>query len=468
MSVTMADVAIIGGGASGSIVAWHLARLRMASTGERIVVIEPRVTLGAGQAYGTVDASHRINVPASRMTIHAAQPDDFLTWLSEQVSRDTAAQRPNGDVYPARAQFAAYLAARLKPYQESGVIIHCRASVEVLRREGSAWVAELADGRGEVRAARVVLATSHPPPQLLPQLATIKDQARIISNPWAEQALAGIAPEDTVAIIGTGLTMADCVASLSAQGHTGKIVAFSRRGMRSGGHVEGLARGAWQEDFTKAPPRTALTLLKRVRASVQDAVKHGLPWQAVFDALKMQGRSLWEALSRDEKKRFVRHLRVFWDIHRFRIAPQLEAVLDAGLKCGQVRIEAARLHSVDVVSDGMALRVRRRATGEETWPVQWLINAVGPNHAGILRTKGYLARLASAGWVQADPIGLGLHTRQDHRAVGQRGVSDTLFIAGPLSRATFGELMGFPEITTYAESVARVVLKGAVTLTEGT
>ncbi|MBR0560425.1 FAD/NAD(P)-binding protein [Neokomagataea anthophila] len=450
---------IIGGGASGSITAWHLARLRMAGAGERIVVIEPRAALGAGQAYGTLDASHRINVPASRMTIHAAQPDDFSTWLAEQVLNDADARRPNGDVYPARAQFALYLAARLKPYQDAGTIVHCRASVERLRREELTWVAELADGRGEVRAARVVLATSHPPPQLLPQLVSVKDHARIIANPWAESALAAIAPYDSVAIIGTGLTMADCVASLSAQGHLGSVLAFSRRGMRSGGHAEGLARGAWGENFTNNLPRTALALLQRVRGSVEESGRQGLPWQAVFDALKMQGRSLWQALPLDEKRRFVRHLRVFWDIHRFRIAPQLESVLEAGIKRGQVCIEAARLQGVEAEYEEIILHMRRRGMGVETRSVQWLINAVGPNHAGILRTKSYLARLSEDGWVEADPVGLGLHTRQDHRAVGVRGVSDTLFIAGPLSRATFGELMGFPEITTYAESVALAVLK---------
>ncbi|GBR45584.1 FAD/NAD(P)-binding protein [Neokomagataea thailandica] len=458
MRETVADVMIIGGGASGAIVAWHLARLRMAHTGERIVVVEPRAALGAGQAYGTVDRAHRINVPATRMTIHAAEPDDFSIWLKGRVSNDPSAERPNGDVYPARAQFAAYLSDRLSVYQESGVIIHCRASVEVLRRDDALWVAELAGGCGEVRAARVVLATSHPPPQLLPQLAEMNDQTRLIGNPWAVNALAAIGQDDAVAIIGTGLTMADCVASLSAQGHKGKIIAFSRRGMRSGGHAEGVERGVWQEDFTQDLPQTALALLQRVRHSVREGVMQDIPWQAVFDALKKQGRSLWTALPLDEKKRFVRHLRVFWDVHRFRIAPQLEAVLEAGLQCGQLRIEAARLIAVDAASDGMMLQVVRRQKEAETWSVQWLINAVGPNHAGILRAKGYLARLAEDGWVRADAVGLGLETHQDHRAVGARGASDTLFIAGPLSRATFGELMGFPEITTYAESVARVVL----------
>ncbi|HWK34416.1 MAG TPA: FAD-dependent oxidoreductase, partial [Hyphomicrobium sp.] len=70
MTDRQATIAIIGGGFSGAAIAWHLARdARVAGT--RVVVIEPRATLGQGLAYSPGEPAYRINVPASKMSLDA-------------------------------------------------------------------------------------------------------------------------------------------------------------------------------------------------------------------------------------------------------------------------------------------------------------------------------------------------------------------------------------------------------------
>ena len=66
-------VAIIGGGFTGAAVAWNMAR---SGRSIDIVVFEPRSKLGAGLAYDTTNPVHRINVPASRMSISSNNPGD--------------------------------------------------------------------------------------------------------------------------------------------------------------------------------------------------------------------------------------------------------------------------------------------------------------------------------------------------------------------------------------------------------
>ena len=55
-------------------------------------------------------------------------------------------------------------------------------------------------------------------------------------NPWESPTASGIAPDSTVLIRGTGLTMVDFVVSLRASRHRGTIYAMSRRGLLPQAH----------------------------------------------------------------------------------------------------------------------------------------------------------------------------------------------------------------------------------------
>lgn len=447
-------VAVTGGGATGAMVAWHLLRARPDLGADSVAIIEPRSRLGAGQAYGTSDPVHRINVPAARMSIDTQAPGDFNSWLDHAALKadDPDAFTPDGHIYPSRAAFGAYLAARLAPEQKAGRLLHIQERATSIQKDGDGWKITTGSGRS-LRADAVVIATSHLPPSLPGPLRAIAEDPRLIADPWPDGALDNIPPGARIAIAGTGLTMADIVASLTARGHHGVITAFSRRGLRSRGHAAGTP--APVGDFTTDPARTANAILTLIRKAISDNPEH--PWQDVLDAARRQGSAIWSALPLEERRRLIRHLRPFWDVHRFRIAPQIEAVLDRRLAERSLRILAARIENIESASDGIALTIRPRNSASQILKAEYVINATGPDHAGLLTRNACLRSLHLQGLIEADPTGLGIHTSSDHRAFSKSLSHDRLFIAGPMSRGTFGELMGLPEVTANAESVARAL-----------
>lgn len=454
-----AAVVIVGGGYTGATVAWNLAR-QAAADDLPVLVVEPRPVLGAGLAYSTAEPSHRINVPAGRMSISTADPEAFQRWLDARTVPD-ADEVAAGARYPARALFGAFVAGQLQPLLDAGRVRHiaARAVAATPAGRGEGFTLRLDDGR-EIAAGTLVLATSHPAPAVPAPLQGLAGQPGFFADPTAAGIADAIPPAARVLIVGTGLTMADMVAALDGRGHSAEIVALSRHGLRSRGHAP-AGPGPFG-DFATRPARQVSDLLRNVRAAVRQAAAAGLPWQVVLDRVRTDGPAIWQALPPDGRRRLVRHLRTFWDVHRFRIAPQIEAVLDRRAAAGLFAVQAAHLTGAEAVAGG-GFVVRRRLRGstqtaEERFDA--VVVATGPAHGDIIHRNPVVASLAAQGLVGLDPTGLGLTTSPDARAIGRDGqVRDDLFIAGPLARGTFGELMGLPDVTAYAEKVAGDVIR---------
>lgn len=451
-------VAVIGGGFTGAAVAWNLARATQDKS-IRIAVHEPRGKLGAGLAYDTTDPTHRINVPAERMSLDAEDGSDFIDWLREtgRDALDVDAVLPDGRIFPRRADFGDYVAARLGPMLENGRVEHVRSEVVGVEREGRGWRIERAEGGSEF-ADVVVIATSHPSPAAPKALAALLEgHPRFIADPTAPNALASIKSGHDVLIIGNGLTGADIAASLLSRGHAGHITAISRRGLRSRGHALGLQE--LHGDFLSRPIRSARLLTRRIREAIHQAALFDVSWHAVLDAVRAQGQDIWRNLPVAERRRVVRHLRPFWDVHRFRIAPQVENAIDAALKTGQMESLAASVGAVSYFGDKIRVALRlSRHKGTTLRDVDAVVVATGPAHGSVLASQAYLEKLAVAGLVRLDPVGLGLDCDLHSRVINAKGeAQQTLFVAGPLARGAFGELMGLPQVSIHARDVASEV-----------
>ena len=448
-------IAVIGGGFAGSSLAYFLTR--SGADLPPVLVFEPRGSLGGGLAYSTTDPSHRINVPAANMSLLPDDDGHFARWLAADAvaALDQTSTLADGRCFPARALFGRYVAEQLAQPLADGRIIHRRTRVRTIEREAELYRITCSDGTAFF-AQILVIATSHPPPSPPGNLSkAFAGRPKFIGNPWAEDTLGGIDSTDKVLIVGTGLTMADMVASLTAKGHHGPILAVSRRGQRSHGHPATKLEPAG--DFINPPSTSALSLLRRIRQAVGEAAARGEGWQGVFDKLRAQGTEIWGALSHPERMRLVRHLRPYWDTHRFRVAPQIESVLERRIAEGTLKIAAARVTGAELDGGQMRVGLRFRHGPAVAEAFDAVIATTGPAHDSILGSQPYLAALATAGLLQLDPTRLGLLVDRHSRAIGIDGPAEGLFVAGPLARGTFGELMGLPEVAKHALLVAREI-----------
>lgn len=111
------DLAIVGGGAAGVLVALHA--LRTATAALHVTLFEPASALAQGIAYATPWPEHLLNVPAGKMSALPDAPDDFLDYLLQVdafpgLPRDAVAAE-----YAPRRCYAAYLQTRLEQAQAS-------------------------------------------------------------------------------------------------------------------------------------------------------------------------------------------------------------------------------------------------------------------------------------------------------------------------------------------------------------
>ncbi len=441
------SVVVVGGGLAGALFVVHLSRL--ARLPLAITILEPRTRLGAGVAYSGDEPSHITNVPAASMSVDPDDPGAFARWVGRHGDRPQGDER---DVYPRRWLFGDYAGELVKEVlagrPEIG-LVHLQQHAREIARTADGFIIQT--DIQSFAADAVVLATGNPAPQLPDVLKPVSHSPRCIADPWAPKVLADVPSQARVLIVGTGLTMGDTVAVLRASGHTGEIVAMSRRGQIP---RRGLACAVEPFGDFRQPPSTALGLLRLFRAEVRRAVADGSSWYAVLAAARREAWCLWAALPRAERSRFVRHLRLFYEVHRHIMAGPVYDMIADERRSGGLQVLAARLRLVRPKGLGFEVELQPRGGGpasvqHESFDV--IVNCTGPSYATLTRTDPLWASLTRQGLVRSDGAGLGPEADRQGRATDASGTAQPhLLLGGTLARSAFGELTGVREISAEA------------------
>lgn len=451
----MATIAIVGAGFSGTLLALHLLRRCPVSTS--VVLIESNSQFGLGTAYATGNANHLLNVPAGRMSAFHDRPHDFLDWLQSQQQTIPALRGCGAATFAPRGAYGAYIRDLLS--REIGQDAKERRLKllrgRVLALEETAQGATLRLDRGRQLAADiVVVATGHFPPEAPADIPSALVAAGLYQpDPWNPDAWADLAPDAPVLMIGTGLTMVDSVISLLDQGHRGPIHALSRRGLLPARHAEpGLAAPPRPSHF----PTRLVDLTRTLRRHGLAARAAGMPWQPVVDSIRPFTQDLWLALSDEDRTRFLRHLRPWWDIHRHRMAPAVAARIEACRRNGQLTIHAGRIGLLRQGSCEVRVEFKRRFSGmPASLDVARIVNCSGPGCDFDRVTDPLMRYLLDHGLARPDPLRLGLDVTVNGAIKnGDGAISGRLFAVGPLTKGTFWEIIAVPDIRRQCERMA--------------
>lgn len=437
------DVLVIGGGASGALVALHL----LDHDGLRVALAEPRPAPARGTAYSTPRVEHVLNVNAARMSAFDAVPDDFVAWLRTQPESEGIEDAALAAQFAPRRVYGRYLQTRLDAHPaRASLALHAEAVVD-LEADGAGFIATCASG-AQLRTRAVVLAIGNQPAALPGGV-----QVAGTVEAWDYAAVAAIATDADIAIVGAGLSMVDVLLTLQANGHRGRALAISRNGLMPLAHAPGTVPQPGGVDALM--PLGVRARMRLLRQWAADAVAQGRPWQDAVERLRPHVRALWQAWTEAERRRFLRHAVRQWDIHRHRIAPGVGAIVDEMAATGRFSLQAGRLSRIEARDGRVAIDWTPRGGTPTTTVVDVVVNATGMEKR-LSRAPGrLLPALHARGLVAPGPLDLGLATRGDGEVLDSNGeVVPGLWTLGATRIGDLWETIAMPELRGQAERVA--------------
>jgi uncharacterized NAD(P)/FAD-binding protein YdhS len=443
-------VAIVGAGFTGTMLAVQL--LRHVERPIEISLIDRRGAFGRGLAYSARNPRHVLNVRVANMSAFDEEPQHFITWLwaNDTVYGEAPGVPPSGHAFVSRATYGAYiedvLRAATREAAARATVVQIVAEVlgEAAGRSGCRLA--LSDGRS-ITVDRAVLCVGNFPPATPSQVsAELAESNRYIADPWDEEAIDHIGETDRVLVIGTRLTMVDMVIDLVARGHRGTIRAVSRHGLLPHAHEQTRAYPAFLDRANL--PQDLSTLARRIRSEMRRAREQGHDWRSVMDTMRPLVQALWLALPEPDRKRFLRHLRPYWDIHRHRMAPQIAHEIDALRAAGRLTITAGRILEADLVDDEVRLAFRPRENGHvQNMVADWIVNCSGPETDYTRIRHPLIQSLLASGQARPDRLALGLDLTDRYQIIGKNGTpTPNLFALGPPTRGLLWESTAVPDI----------------------
>jgi uncharacterized NAD(P)/FAD-binding protein YdhS len=459
-------IVIIGAGFSGTVLAANL--LRQSSPGHiAVTLVERGPVMGRGVAYAVRDWPYLLNVPAGRLSAVSSEPLQFLDYARRKLPQVDA------EHYLPRELYGDYLEDLLRRAErEAPANVRLQRVLDEVThmepRVGSAPFRVNFLDYDSIEADCVVLASGSPPPQVMPWLAEVQNHVAYHPTPWSLPKSLGA--DHVVMILGNGLTMADAVFSLCDDPvRIPRLVSLSRRGLLPLPQtVFAPTAGSRLDASLLTDAMSARQLLASSRALARQSVEQGGDWREVVTSIRHLAPSLWANLPMIERRRFMRHLQSYWDVHRHRLPPEMWTRVESLQRSGRLQVNAGRMIDVQVEGDRLRMVWMPRG-GDQLRSVlaDIVVNALGPDYAVGRSHDPLLRSLLRAGLICEDDARLGIRTNAEGACLNAQGTPNHgFFYLGPMLRADHWEATAAAELRDHAERMARRLAAQAAITTD--
>jgi uncharacterized NAD(P)/FAD-binding protein YdhS len=198
-------------------------------------------------------------------------------------------------------------------------------------------------------------------------------------------------------------------------------------------------------------------LARAFRRLAREVVARGGDWREVLALARAELPAQWRTLDQAQRARFLRHARSLWDVNRHRVPAGPMAAVQALTRRGVLEVHAGRILEANLADESVEVIWRPRgAPRTRAWLVDRVVNCTGPESRVKQHADPLVQSLLANGWIQTDPLELGIEVADDGRVLGRDGAAvDHLYYLGPWLRARDWEATAVPELREHALALAR-------------
>jgi len=252
--------------------------------------------------------------------------------------------------------------------------------------------------------------------------------------------------------------MVDGVLAFARAGHVGRMFGLSRRGLLPATHHLGGSLPAFlTPEKEHLDLRSTLAAIRREVRSQRDC---GKTWHAVLDSLRSITPTLWTHFSDIDRRRFLRHLKSYWETNRHRLAPELRREIDELVTSGRLSVRAGHLLRIEPHGDRFTAVIRARGSRTtEQLSFDRVVNCTGPEGSLSSASSPLLRSLFEAKLISADSLHLGLRATPSGFVLDANDIASTSILTlGPLLKGMYWETTAVPEIRVQAATVAQSII----------
>jgi uncharacterized NAD(P)/FAD-binding protein YdhS len=424
------DFAIIGVGFSGLLLCAHLVRL--AKKPCQIFLFD-KSSFAKGTAYKTTSPVHFLNVKAGNMSAFPDDPDHFANYLD--VDKND---------YVPRMHYGRYLHSiweeTLQEAKRKDIAIeHLQKEVVKISYDGSFSIQCADDTHFKAQAA--ILACGVPDNKFF--LPAHKNFTQNIWHPHSESILLqndlSHLKDSHLAIIGSGLTMLDALATLKEKKFSGRITVISSDGKLPEVH-RNLPPNT-EKLFQSYIFRSALEFIHAVNTARKKMQTLGIDWRYVVDELRPFTQAIWRSFSLKEKKRLLPYLSL-WNRHRHRMPEVYANLVKQTLHLQHV---AGKIQ--EIIPHGNSFTINSSIEAD------FIFNCSGPEMDLEKCNSPLIKQLLKANMLKPDEIDFGAAIDENNSLIGK--AKGSFFALGQLLFGTKLEITAVPELRVDALKLAK-------------